>query len=93
MPLSYYNTKDTVPLSKLKERYITTFVDNLKDFEEEIIQNYNNSNTKLFIENDKAFLIINEFCFIIIYYTKKIKEKIVQCVNGCGIDARKHISK
>lgn len=93
MPLSFYNTKDTVPLSKLKERYITTFVDNLKDFEEEIIQNYNKSNTKLFIENEKAFLIINEFCFIIIYYTKEIKDKILQCVNGCDVDAKKHISK
>lgn len=93
MPLSYYNTKDTVPLSKLKERYITTFVDNLKDFEKEIILNYNNSSAKLFIENDKAFLIINEFCFLIIYYNKEIKEKIIQCVNGCDRNDRKHISK
>jgi hypothetical protein len=93
MPLSYYNTKDTVPLSKLKERYITTFVDNLKDFEDEIIQNYNNANTKLFIENEKTFLINNEFCFIILYDNKEIKQEIIECVKGCDNGDKKHISK
>jgi hypothetical protein len=64
---SIYNSIDNMPLSKLKEKYIATFFDKQEYLLTEIKKNQSNTNSKLFIEETKAFLINNEFCFVYIY--------------------------
>lgn len=64
---SIYNSIDNMPLSKLKGKYIATFFDKQEYLIIEINKNQSNTGCKLFIEETKAFLINNEFCFVYIY--------------------------
>jgi len=75
---SIYNSIDNIPLSKLKEKYITTFFDKQEYLTKEIKKNQNNTNCKLFIEETKAFLINNEFCFIYIYKSLIEKDQLLE---------------
>jgi len=75
--ISIYDSIDTMPLSKLKEKYIATFFDKQEYLITEIQKNQNNASCKLFIEEAKAFLICNEFCFVYIYQNSTEKNQLL----------------
>jgi len=93
--ISIYNSIDTMPLSKMKEKFITTFFNKQEYLITEIQKNQNNTNCKLFIEETKAFLINNEFCFVYIYQSpiernqllKKYARKQGSDLNDCSRSA------
>jgi len=76
--ISIYNSIDTMPLSKLKEKYMATFFDQQQYLITEITKNQNNMNSKLFIEETKAFLICNEFCFVYIYQNPVERNQLLE---------------
>ncbi len=74
--LKYYLTKDIVPLSKLKLNYVTNFLETIEEFEEEVFNNITNSEARLFLEEEKLFIITNGFCFILLNTNTEIKAEI-----------------
>jgi hypothetical protein len=79
--IEVYKTEDTVPISKLKSQYITTFFSNLKEFKQTILNKLEIPNTKLFLEPSKGFLIENEvYCFIYLYNSVIIQNELYNLV-------------
>jgi len=76
LKLKYYFTKDIVPLSKLKQNYVTNFIETVEEFETEVFNNINNPEARLFLEEEKLFIITNGFCFILLNTNTEIRQKI-----------------
>jgi len=94
--ISIYNSIDTMPLSKLKEKYIATFFDKQQYLIAEIEKNQNNMSSKLFIEETKAFLICSEFCFVYIYQNPIEKNQLLTMYErkqAGGNYGNRHITK
>jgi len=92
--ISIYNSIDTMPLSKLKEKYIATFFDKQEYLISEIQKNQNNASCKLFIEEAKAFLINNEFCFVYMYQNPIERNQLLKMYErkqGCADHGNRNI--
>jgi hypothetical protein len=89
--LNIYISNDDVPIPKLEKMHILHKLDNIKDFEDEILKNYDNNTAKLFIEKDKSYLIQDQFCFLIKYNSNDAKQEIINCAKESGCDGNRYI--
>jgi len=66
--ISFYEQEDKIPISKLKNKYITLFFDDIQEMGIEVKQNIHEYQSKLIIDPEKATLITNnDFCFIRVF--------------------------
>jgi hypothetical protein len=89
--LNIYVSNDDVPIPKLEKMHILHKLDNIKDFEDEILKSKDDKTAKLFIEKDKSFLIQENFCFVIKYNSDEIRQEIISCAKESGCDGNRHI--